>query len=167
MAETYSELTAALNARDGSRGGGDFVAVGFHEPHCLITRTAPPRCSCCARTIAEFERLCRAMREDRQHPLIRLDTGEKASVRQLYWHLSEYHLKAQRVLTRPPLKPRKNRRGQLSRQPVDDDGKPLPVARVLRNAEARYQLALQALQWMSDHWGLDAEPMLPIDIADA
>lgn len=166
LAETYSELTATLNAKGGIAGDGDSVAIGFHEPHCLIARTAPPRCSCCARTVREFERLCRAMRDDRHSALIRLESGEKTSVRALYWHLSEWHLKAQRVLTQPALKPRKNRRGQLQRQPVDDQGKPLPITRVLRNAEARRQLAVKALEWMSDNWTLDTEPMLPQELAN-
>lgn len=117
-------------------------------------------------TVREFERLCRLMRDDRTSPLIILASGEKVSVRQLKWHLTEYHLNAQTVIRHRPVE---KLRGRHRVRLMNHDGTPAtkPEIATMRNPQARADLANAAIRWMCDRWGLKTEPMLPGELQAA
>lgn len=117
-------------------------------------------------TVREFERLAKAMRDDRHRQLIQLPDGSKASVRQLAWHLREYHLNATRTIRHQPIV--KKRHGKPVRL-LNADGTTAtrPVTRMQRHPQSNEHLANLALGWIAAHWGLVTEPMLPNDLRDA
>lgn len=117
-------------------------------------------------TVRELERLIRLMRDDRHHPLVTVE-GEKVSVRKLWWHLNAWYIAVEHKTYTPPLKVAKGKNGKLIKLQVDDQGVALPQVRVLRSPEARYQLALKAVEWLSASWGLVGEPMLPRELVQA
>ena len=119
-------------------------------------------------SVRELERLIRLLRDDHHGPIVKwTHNGQRyeASPRRLWWHLNAYYIDVVHVLHVPSLKQPKNKRKQLRRAAVDQDGRALPQVRVLRKAEARYPIALKALEHIAEAWSLPHEPMLPRELA--
>ena len=58
---------ASSRSRDGVRGGGDGFPMLPHSDRCLIHVTAPARCSCWLKSVAELQRCLRLMyRQERR-----------------------------------------------------------------------------------------------------
>lgn len=119
-------------------------------------------------TVREVERLMQTLREDRHGPLTKwTHDGEPfaASPRRLWWHLNGWYIDVQHVLHVPPLKTQKNKRKQLTRQPVDQlYGAALPQVRIVRKADVRFPIALKGVERLAELWSLTHEPMLPTDL---
>lgn len=147
LLEHYNDLIDPMQMRDQPGDGTGLILMP-------ATYTA---------TVRELERLIRRMRDDRQHPLIHHD-GEKVSLRQLWWHLNAWYIAVEHKTYTPPLKVAKGKKGKLIKLQVDDQGVALPQVRVLRSPEARYQLALKAVEWLSASWELTSEPFLPREL---
>lgn len=138
IAARYSELIEPLNGPDGVRGDG---ASPIRMP-----RTYTP-------TVKEFERLVVRLRDEN---------------RPLWWHLNGWHLSAtSRTMHHCP-------RCGITHQPEHVHAKKngpglmtVKCKRVVvysRRAGARESLAKQAIQQLADWWGLDHEPMLPVEL---
>jgi hypothetical protein len=156
IAERFGELSDPLAGPSGVRGDGGSVGLSRHEARCLIQRSSPARCSCAYRSVVEFERLVRRLREERHSK---------------WWHLNAYWLAAESrtVFHCPRCGPvpgagetHRSEHVHASRK----SGRPLTVKckRVVvwrRHRNADRVKALQALEWMAGEWGLESEPMLP------
>jgi hypothetical protein len=126
-------------------------------------------------TVRELERLIRQLRETHHAPVVKWTAQNEhgqaeqftASPRALWWHLNGYYIQTVRRTVVPPARTAKNKRKQLTRQPVDEHGVPLRQARVSRVAGARYPIALKAVEWLAENWGLESEPMLPRELQAA
>lgn len=107
-------------------------------------------------TVRELERMLRVMREDRHRSLILLTNGDKASVRSLWWHVSERYMRSRTTIKEVPVK-RRAKRGKtlltLERRPVTTYSAKVDLLRVDRG-----------LQWLSEEWRVPFEPMLPEEI---
>lgn len=150
----YRELVEpAIHAQRGNHDPGEGIA--------LMPPTYTP-------TVREFERLCRLMRDDRHHPLIRLDNGAKVSLRRLWWHLNEWHLKAEPVIVwkAVTVKHKTKRRPTHLR---DGEGQIVkrPERGWRRHPQSNESLAVEALRWMAAAWNLATEPMLPDELREA
>jgi hypothetical protein len=142
----WDELTSPLHGRTG-QGTDDLPAQmpASYNP-----------------SVKELERLIRVLRDDRHAHLMLTHSGEKVSLRQQWWHLNEYYLKAHRVLTIPPKIPR-SKRGDLQKLQLTDDGRRIPILRTTRHPDARADLAHMAVRTIATYWALPHEPQLPID----
>lgn len=149
LLDRYHDLTDPLNGPGGVKGDGLGVAV------MPLTYTA---------SVRELERLLRTMRDDRHRSLLRLHSGEKVSVRQCWWHVNEWHLKAEAVLRTPKRRHAPKRRGQLTRIQQDETGTALKEVKHRRNPAARQQVAERGVAWMAEHWSLRHEPMMPVQV---
>lgn len=162
LLERHAELTDPGTVRSAA-GTGTHVALMPHAPSCAILRSSPPRCSCWRRDLDELERLLRLMRGDRHSPLLRLDTGERVSVRACWWHVNAWYLTARWTLFEPPLQ--KGRKKRPVRLQIDAQGRALPVRRAHREAGAREDVARVGVGWIAAHWSLGHEPMRPVEEA--
>lgn len=176
IAEQYHDLTDP-SASSHTNGTGERVPIGPHERHCLMVTThgrlqGVMRCTCAYRTVREFERLLRTMREGR-HALVHVG-HEKHSPRALRWHLTGWYIDAVRVVRHYP-KPRvKGHKLQVATgQEIlrDASGAFVPSQvsdHVVRVHGARLELAQAGLQWIAERWPESAgEPMLPSEIQAA
>lgn len=151
IAELYNELSDPLNGPASLRGDGESLT--------LMPRTYTA-------TVREYERLVKAMREDRSAPLLRLEDGTKVSVRSAWWHLNEYWHKAQRRIKHVPVT-KAGKKGRLA-QLRNADGSPVtkPTIEWLRDAAADKRRAELAIQHIASKWSLVTEPMLPSEVAE-
>lgn len=146
IAELYSDLVDPLNGPASLRGDGESLA--------LMPSTYSP-------TVKEYERLVKLMRDDRSEPLVRTSSGERVSVRSLWWHLNEWHHRAEKVIRHVP-KQAKTKRGKTLRV-LNADGSVAtqPALAWRRDPGANQARAELAIQWIACRWGLPVEPMLP------
>lgn len=134
--ERYDELTDPMQAGNGS---GD---TGLRLMPATYTAS-----------VREVERLLVQARDDRSHPLVTLETGAKASIRSLWWHLNARYIASHDVI-----KPRNvTRRAK--------NGKKLTVAerQVVPQYDPRVRLELvdAGVAWLARSWARQFEPMLP------
>jgi hypothetical protein len=164
LLERYAELVDPQQ----SRGG---LGSGERLPLMPATYTA---------SVRELERLLRVMRDDRVNRVVgRGPDGRALTPRRLWWHVNAWFLAAETVTVRPPKVTRKNRGKQLRRQPLDEQGAPLPVyldkrdgktkrlVRVLRPAGADERIAELGVRYLASVWSAGFEPMLPDELRDA
>lgn len=138
----YAELTDPQQSRSGL-GDGD------HVPLMPATYTA---------SVRELERLLLVMRQDRTRPLVTLKDGRKASVRSLWWHVSERYLRSTVVLKDTPVK-RKAKHGKtltvLERRAVVQYDPKVSSVHVDR-----------AIEWLASEWTLTCSGGLCASCAD-
>src|SRR4051812_41632757 len=113
-------------------------------------------------SVREIERLLRLMRDDRASPLVRLldkngaPTGEKASVRSLWWHLTERYVRCRQSTKDVPVR-RKAKHGKtllvIERRVVTSHNSRVDQAKVRAG-----------VTWLAGRWGLAQEPMLPNEL---
>lgn len=151
LLERYHDLADPLNGPGGVKGDG----LGY----AAMPQTYNS-------SVREVERLVKTMRDDRPRSALLTLDGEKVSVRQCWWHINEWFLKAERTLHEPRKPATRSKRRQLIRLQVDEHGRVLPQVRVRRNAAAREQVAKRGVEWMAEHWGLRHEPMLPTQVLE-
>lgn len=158
----------------GFGGDGEAISKNPHERGCLIHKTAPPRCTCSYRTVVEIERLIKQLRDDytifrdTNGLKVKNDQGKALNGHGVWRHLNMWWITAEQTLFAPPNVTKSNKhKRKLERPQVDQHGEPLRQVRVFRNAEARHQLALKAVEWIAENWGLTVEPMLPRELVQA
>ena len=104
-------------------------------------------------SVRELERILRVMREDRAASLVRLKTGEKASVRSLWWHVNQRYIACSSSLKDVRVR-RKAKNGKhvvvIERRLVPAYPPEVSLVRVERGVE-----------WIADAWSVPFEPMLP------
>lgn len=127
-------------------------------------------------SVKELERLIVLLRDD---TTIRFringrkatdQQGRHISARTAWWHLNAWYIAVEKSMYLPPkmtVPKSKPKRRQLQRLPIDQDGRMLPQVRVSRAAGARQEIALKAVEWLSENWGLQGEPMLPRELVQA
>lgn len=178
VAELYSELADPLNGPSGVRGDGGSMGFAGHDGSCLLNRTegadrwTPARCSCSKRTIVEYERLVRLMRDDRSEPLVTITHKdgrvEKVSVRSCWWALEHWHHRAVRVIRHVPIEAA-GKKGRKLRV-LNSDGTPatMPTIAYLRDPKADRVRAERAIQFISARWDHKriGEPFLPSAVTE-
>lgn len=138
IASRYEELVDTPG-RTGVPGSGEY------GPRMPRTYTA---------TVKEFERLLKRMRNQAK---------QKAyggySLGTLWWHLVQWHVhprgRVQRVVA-----VRQKVKGGRSMVVYT------PTMVVVRHPDSREERAVLALEWMSEHWGLGVEPMVPDELRE-
>jgi hypothetical protein len=117
IARLYPDLIDTLNGPAGIRGTGDSDG--------LMPTTYTP-------TVREYERLVKAMRDDRHEPLL----DGKLSVRAAWWHLEHWHHRAERVIRHQPIQTNGKRGRKLT--VLNSDGTPAtkPTIAWLRDPKA-------------------------------
>lgn len=159
LLEHYAELVDPMQMRDQPGEGTGLILMP-------ATYTA---------SVRELERLICSLREDRHGPIRKWtalnerDQPEAfaASPRRLWWHLNAWYIAVEHKTYTPPLRVQKGAKRKLVKLQVDQHGQALPQVRVLRSPEARYPIALKAVEWLSENWGLQSEPMLPQELVNA
>jgi hypothetical protein len=165
VAELYTELVDPLNGPSGVRGDGEAIGFAGHDKGCRIGSSL--RCSCSKRTLDEYERLVRLMRDDRHEPLLELN-GQKVSVRSLWWHLEHWHHRATRVIRHVPVQAN-GKKGRKLRV-LNHDGTPAtrPTIHYLRDPKADRVRAERAIEFIASRWDHRriGEPMLPSQVLE-
>lgn len=165
--ERYADLTDPTGGR-GYAGDGGGVSLMPHEPNCMLLakhlpkpREDKPRrihCTCSARSVVEIERLLTTMRQDRHRPLQRWNS-HTASVRQLWWHVTERYVRCQHV-TKDVHVRRRTKHGKMltvvERRAV-----------VQHHPQVNLAYVDRALHWLAQNWNADFEPMLPRELIAA
>lgn len=144
--------------RSGNGDGTTGLLLMPHDPGCKVTVWNPPVCTCSRSSLVEIERLLRLMRDDRHRPLVRITTAagveRKASVRSLWWHLTERYVRATVVIRDVPVT-RKAKGGKRLRVV---ERRPVPQ----HNSDP--ELVKAGIGWLATNWAEShAEPMLPLD----
>jgi hypothetical protein len=143
LLENYADFATA-DGPGGIQGDGDATP-------CMSKLYTP--------SVRELERLLCVMRNDRHRSLLTLASGERVSVRSLWWHLTERYIRCTVSLKDYPVK--RKAKG----------GKTLTV--VERRSVARYSREVRpalvdlGVQWLAENWALRSEPMLPRELVAA
>ena len=108
-------------------------------------------CTCSYRAVAELERLLRRMRDDRSHPLLRLESGRKVSLRACWWHLNAFFIAAETVVREVPV-PVLDKHGR--RRHRKDGSLVMEKERrvVRRSAGADFAVVMRGVEWIAEAW---------------